>query len=144
MNTQIRASLLAAMILGATLAVTAVHAQPYGYGPGMWQQMTPEQRQLMWERMHWWGGWGGGPGMMMGPGMGQLMTPQQYQQWWEQMRRRGYGPGMMYPMTPEQRHQLCEHMFGPECGPCGTQSPPPAEVPAASAAPATDSESTAK
>jgi hypothetical protein len=95
-----------AVVLADTPAQPAYPA----YGPGMWQQITPEQRQQMWEYMQ---RQGYGPGMMMGPGMQQPFTPEQRQRMWESMQRQGYGPGMMMgprmmgpamwqPMTPEQ------------------------------------------
>jgi hypothetical protein len=78
----------------------------------MWQQMTPEQRQQMFEYMHH---LGYGPGMMMGPGMmgsgpDALMTPEQYQQWWGHMQQYRHGLRMWQQLTPEQRGQVLECM----------------------------------
>jgi hypothetical protein len=86
---------------------------PYGMmmGPGMWQNLTPEQREQMWQNMQRMREYmlqqGYGPGMM-GPGMWQYITPEQREQMWQNMQRmreymlqQGYGPGMM--MAPPGR-----------------------------------------
>lgn len=92
----------AALCTALGYIATAQAQQPpypgYGYGPGMWQQMTPEQQRQMWESMQRGGygpgmmGGGYGPGYSMGPGMmggygaGYNMGPGMMG---------GYGPGMM-------------------------------------------------
>lgn len=115
------------LALAGTLTMPAVSladapTTPYPmYGPGMmmgpgWgQQLTPEQRQQMWQYMQ---RQGMGPGMMMGPGWGQQPTPEQRQQMWQHMYQQpGYGPGMMgpgmwKPMPPEQYKKWWDEMHG--------------------------------
>ena len=80
MKNQLRFPIAAAALCTALGYMATVQAQQppypgYGYGPGMWQQMTPEQQQQMWENMQRGGygpgmmGGGYGPGYGMGPGM---------------------------------------------------------------------------
>lgn len=127
MNMQLR--ILNGLAFGF-IAIASAHADsqpvPPVYGPGMmhhgmmgpgWgQQLTPEQRQHMWQYMQ---RQGMGPGMMMGPGWGQQLTPEQRQQMWQYMHQQpGYGPGMMGPgagqaMTPEQYKKWWDEMHGP-------------------------------
>jgi hypothetical protein len=142
MNIRLRTFALVAATLGG-LAAGIGHAQPAGpgYGP-MWQQMTPEQRQQMFEYMH---RWGYGPGMMMGPGMmepgpGALMTPEQYQQWWGHMQQHRHGLRMWQQLTPEQRGQVLECMKSLKAAPGAplTSEPPPSSdtpPPASNASP---------
>lgn len=147
MNIRLRTFALVAATLGG-LAASTGHAQLAGpgYGP-MWQQMTPEQRQQMFEYMH---RWGYGPGMMMGPGMmgpgmmepgpGALMTPEQYQQWWGHMQQHRHGLRMWQQLTPEQRGQVLECMKSLKAAPGAPliSEPPPASdtpPPASSASP---------
>lgn len=114
MKTMQRSTLILALAGALSMpAISMADAPPPSYpmyGPGMWQPMTPEQRQQMWEYMQ---RQGFGPGMMMGPGAWPQFTPEQRQQMWENMHRQGYGagmmmgpgmmgPGMWQPMTPEQ------------------------------------------
>jgi len=63
-----------------------------GYGPGVMQNMTPEQHQQHWKQMRAQG---------YGPGAMQNMTPEQHPL--------SSGPGAMQNMMPEQ-HPLS---FGP-------------------------------
>lgn len=107
---------LAGAMVMPVAAMADAPTYPYPmHGPGMmmgynpWAQLTPEQRQQMWQYMQQ---QGYGPGMM-GYGGGPQLTPEQRQQMWQYMQSRGYGPGMMMgpgmmgpanwqPMTPEQ------------------------------------------
>jgi hypothetical protein len=64
---------------------------PYGMmmGPGMWQNLTPEQREQMWQNMQRMREYmlqqGYGPGMMMAPpGRWEPPTPAEYKKWWDE------------------------------------------------------------
>ena len=76
------------LLLAGSLASAADapgnHPQAPGYGPGMMDSLTPDQRQQHWEQMQ-----------QGGYGPGSNLTPEQRQQQWEQMHQGGYGPGMM-------------------------------------------------
>ncbi len=85
------ASILALAGMMSMPSISMAQPPVPNYGPGMWQQMTPEQRQQMWEHMAKQGYGPGmmmGPGMMgpgmMGPGMSQPVTPEQYKKWWDE------------------------------------------------------------
>lgn len=75
MNKTFSSAMLLAGFCAALGTAVPIEAQQtpygYGYGPHMWQ-LTPEQRQQMWENMQ---RWGMGPGMMGGYGPGYGMGP---------------------------------------------------------------------
>jgi hypothetical protein len=99
-STTARMALVAVLSLGLMLAAMSALAAgqsksdqsdygpgygPWGMGPGMMYNWTPQQRRQHWDWMRQNG---------YGPGMMYNWTPAQRQQHWDWMRQNGYGRGM--------------------------------------------------